>query len=187
MSADRLERDAERAADRLRVVGPRMAARTGPQAQALLDAVRADLQRLADLAADAEGRPRRAVPVLAAHALADQVLVLAHDVAVAAPGTPGERPRPTPPSPSSRSCAPGSERPAARRVRARPACDDHAMSKQLLVGIGLLLVLMGAIWTGQGLGFIGGSFMTGEVLWAVIGPITALAGAALAYRGSRRA
>lgn len=88
MSTDRLERDAERAADRLRVVGPRMAARTGPEAQALLEAVRADLQRLADLAADAEERPRRAVPVLAAHALADQVLVLAHDVAVAAPGTP---------------------------------------------------------------------------------------------------
>lgn len=88
MSTDRLERDAERAADRLRVVGPRMAARTGPEARALLDDVRADLQRLADLAADAEERPRRAVPVLAAHALADQVLVLAHDVAVAAPGTP---------------------------------------------------------------------------------------------------
>jgi hypothetical protein len=88
VSADRLERDAERAADRLRVVGPRMAARTGPEAQALLDAVRADLQRLADLAADVEDRPRRAVPVLGAHALADQVLVLAHDVAVAGPGTP---------------------------------------------------------------------------------------------------
>ena len=76
-----LARDAERTADRLRVVGPRMAARTGDDAAAVLAAVRADLQRLADLAADAEARPRRPVPVLGAHALGDQVLVLAHDVA----------------------------------------------------------------------------------------------------------
>jgi hypothetical protein len=82
-ASERLARDAERAADRLRVVGPRMAARTGEDAAALLDAVRADLQRLADAGADAEGRPRRTVPVLAPHALADQVLVLAHDVATA--------------------------------------------------------------------------------------------------------
>lgn len=81
--AEALARDAERAADRLRVVGPRMAARTGDEAAAVLDAVRADLQRLADLAADAEGRPRRPLPVLRAHALGDQVLVLAHDVAAA--------------------------------------------------------------------------------------------------------
>ncbi len=78
---DRLLREADRAADRLRVVGPRMAARTGDEAAALLDAVRADLQRLADVGADAEQRPHRDVPVLEAHALADQVLVLAHDVA----------------------------------------------------------------------------------------------------------
>jgi hypothetical protein len=60
------------------------------------------------------------------------------------------------------------------------------MSKQLLVGVGLLLVLVGAIWTGQGVGLIGGSFMSGELLWAVIGPLVALAGAGLAYRASRR-
>lgn len=61
------------------------------------------------------------------------------------------------------------------------------MSKSLLVGIGVLLVLVGAIWTGQGLGFVGGSFMTGNLLWAVIGPVVAVAGAVLAYRGSRKA
>jgi hypothetical protein len=60
------------------------------------------------------------------------------------------------------------------------------MSKQLSVGVGLLLVLVGAIWTGQGVGWIGGSFMTGEPVWAVIGPVVAAAGALLAYRGSRR-
>lgn len=60
------------------------------------------------------------------------------------------------------------------------------MTKSLSVGLGLLLVLVGAIWTGQGVGWIGGSFMTGEPLWAVIGPLVAVAGGLLAYRGSRR-
>jgi hypothetical protein len=37
-------------------------------------------QHLADLAADAAGRARRPVPVLAAHGVADQLTVVAHDV-----------------------------------------------------------------------------------------------------------
>jgi hypothetical protein len=73
-------RQLERLADRLRVVGPRLAAREGPQPQAQLAALRSGLQRLADLAADADGHPRRAVPELAAFALADQLLVLGHDL-----------------------------------------------------------------------------------------------------------
>ena len=43
-----------------------------------------------------------------------------------------------------------------------------------------LMVLVGALWTGQGLGWIGGSSMTGESTWAVIGPIVAGLGVALA-------
>jgi hypothetical protein len=70
----------ERVADRLRVVGPRLAGREGPAAENLLGQIRAGLQRLADLAAAADGEPRRPVPVLAAHALGDQVLVLGHDL-----------------------------------------------------------------------------------------------------------
>jgi hypothetical protein len=61
------------------------------------------------------------------------------------------------------------------------------VSRQLLVGIGLFLVVVGAIWVGQGLGLIGGSFMTGEVRWAVIGAVVAAVGAGVAYAGSRRA
>jgi len=76
-----LRREAERVADRLQVVGPRMAARSGPDGEQVLADVRAVLGQLADLAADAERTPRRAVPVLAPHALADQLLVLAHDLA----------------------------------------------------------------------------------------------------------
>lgn len=69
----------ERVADRLRVVGPRLAGREGEEAASRLRQIRAGLQRLADLAADAEGEPRRPVPVLAAHALGDQMLVLGYE------------------------------------------------------------------------------------------------------------
>ena len=70
----------ERLADRLRVVGPRLAGRQGPEAAELLRQIRAGLQELADRAADADGRPRRAVPELTGSALADQALVLGHDL-----------------------------------------------------------------------------------------------------------
>ena len=43
--ADELLRDAERVADRLQVVGPRMAARSGPDAERVLADVHALLSR----------------------------------------------------------------------------------------------------------------------------------------------
>ncbi len=60
------------------------------------------------------------------------------------------------------------------------------MTKQVLVAIGAVLLLMGALWTGQGVGWIGGSPMTGVTLWAVIGPVVALAGLAMIVLGLRR-
>ncbi|MGD9957931.1 hypothetical protein [Nocardioides sp.] len=60
------------------------------------------------------------------------------------------------------------------------------MSKQLLVGIGALLIVVGGLWTGQGMGWIGGSVMTDVTLWAIVGPIVALAGAAMIAAGLRR-
>ena len=53
------------------------------------------------------------------------------------------------------------------------------MNKNLRVGLGGLLVLVGVIWTLQGLGYLAGSVMTGETLWAIVGPMVALAGVAL--------
>lgn len=44
---------------------------------------------------------------------------------------------------------------------------------------GVLLLLLGAVWVGQGLGYIKGSFMTGEMLWFWIGLACAVAGAGL--------
>jgi hypothetical protein len=70
----------ERLADRLRVVGPRLSARQDPAAEELLAIIRDRLQQLADLAADIDGEPRRMVPELAGHALADQALVLGYDL-----------------------------------------------------------------------------------------------------------
>ncbi len=63
-----------------------------------------------------------------------------------------------------------------------------AMNKNLRAGLGVLLVLVGLIWTLQGLGVISGSVMTGATLWAIIGPIVAIFGLWLvvsAVRASR--
>ena len=54
------------------------------------------------------------------------------------------------------------------------------MSRQLRVILGIILVLVGAVWTLQGLGVVGGSAMSGVTLWAIIGPLVILAGLALA-------
>ena len=48
------------------------------------------------------------------------------------------------------------------------------MRKILLVVIGIAAALAGLVWTLQGLGYVGGSFMSGATVWAVIGPETQL-------------
>ena len=52
--------------------------------------------------------------------------------------------------------------------------------------IGAILVLLGAVWIGQGLGYIKGSFMTGQPQWAAIGAVAVVAGIALAALSRRR-
>ena len=37
--------------------------------------------------------------------------------------------------------------------------------------LGLLAVVIGAVWTVQGLGYVSGSVMTDQRIWAVIGPL----------------
>jgi hypothetical protein len=54
------------------------------------------------------------------------------------------------------------------------------LRRALGLSIAGVMVLVGALWTGQGLGWIGGSSMTGEDEWAIIGPIVAGLGVALA-------
>jgi hypothetical protein len=79
-SPDDAERELNRLADRLRVAGPRLAARGTPAAEQTLEQVRLGLQSLADLAAAANDEPAREIPILGPHALADQALVLGHDL-----------------------------------------------------------------------------------------------------------
>ena len=62
------------------------------------------------------------------------------------------------------------------------------MTKALPVALGALMLLVGAVWTLQGLGYLSGSPMTGVAFWALVGPIVAGFGVALmvvGYRGPR--
>lgn len=59
--------------------------------------------------------------------------------------------------------------------------------RALGIALGVLMVLVGALWTGQGLGYIGGSAMTDQTVWAIVGPILAGFGVALVIVGARRA
>ena len=45
--------------------------------------------------------------------------------------------------------------------------------------IGVLAVAAGVLWTLQGLNILGGSVMSGSLLWAFFGPIVGLVGLAL--------
>jgi hypothetical protein len=45
----------------------------------------------------------------------------------------------------------------------------------------LLMVVVGGIWTFQGLGYLDGSSMSGDDTWATIGPIVAGLGVALGF------
>ena len=60
------------------------------------------------------------------------------------------------------------------------------MRKGLLIGLGVLLVLIGAVWTTQGLGYLKGSFMTGDRLWTAIGLLCVGGGLVLAINAIRR-
>ena len=60
------------------------------------------------------------------------------------------------------------------------------MSRPVRIILGVLLLLVGALWTLQGLGYVGGSAMSGVTLWAVIGTIVAVAGLGRALSRPRR-
>jgi hypothetical protein len=59
------------------------------------------------------------------------------------------------------------------------------MSRPVALVLGGILVVIGLIWFFQGIGVLGGSVMSGVVLWAVIGPVVAIAGIALIVRSRR--
>jgi hypothetical protein len=61
-----------------------------------------------------------------------------------------------------------------------------SMIRFLLIVAGLLITVGGVIFALQGVGVIGGSFMSGTTTWAVAGPLIALVGLALVLVGLRR-
>ena len=52
--------------------------------------------------------------------------------------------------------------------------------------VGVLLILTGCVWILQGINVLPGSFMTGQLRWAVYGGIAVLAGVALFITSGRR-
>ncbi|NAZ83910.1 hypothetical protein GTR02_19035 [Kineococcus sp. R8] len=58
--------------------------------------------------------------------------------------------------------------------------------KIAMLVLGVVLALLGVLWFLQGVGVLGGSAMSGNTTWAVVGPIVAIVGIALAVASRRR-
>jgi hypothetical protein len=61
------------------------------------------------------------------------------------------------------------------------------MRSGVLTAVGVIATIAGVIWALQGFGVIGGSFMSGNSVWAIIGPIVAVVGLLITGIGIRRA
>ena len=51
--------------------------------------------------------------------------------------------------------------------------------RQVLSALAIVAIVAGVIFFFQGIGVIGGSFMSGSALWAALGPLIALGGLAM--------
>jgi hypothetical protein len=57
---------------------------------------------------------------------------------------------------------------------------------RLRLMIGILMLLVGVVWIGQGLGYLrSSSFMVDDIRWSVIGAVMVAVGAALAISARR--
>ncbi len=61
------------------------------------------------------------------------------------------------------------------------------MRSGVLTAVGVVLTVAGVIWALQGFGVIGGSFMSGDSVWAIIGPVVAVIGLLITGIAVRRA
>ena len=59
------------------------------------------------------------------------------------------------------------------------------MRKSLLIGFGALVTAAGVVFALQGLGYLGGSSMTGTTLWVILGSLIAVLGLSMAAAGLR--
>jgi hypothetical protein len=58
--------------------------------------------------------------------------------------------------------------------------------KIILTIIGVLLILFGGVWILQGINVLPGSFMTGQIRWAIYGGIAAIVGIVLIVAANRK-
>lgn len=58
--------------------------------------------------------------------------------------------------------------------------------KTAMLVLGVVLVLLGVLWFLQGVDVLGGSAMSGNTVWAVVGPVVAVVGILLAVASRRR-
>ncbi len=58
--------------------------------------------------------------------------------------------------------------------------------KIILSIVGIVLALMGAVWFLQGINILPGSFMTGQIQWAIYGALAILIGIGLLIFANRR-
>ena len=59
------------------------------------------------------------------------------------------------------------------------------MAKPLWVVAGVVLLLLGLLWTLQGFDVLQGSSMSGTTTWSIIGPVVLVVGLVLAAGGLR--
>jgi hypothetical protein len=57
--------------------------------------------------------------------------------------------------------------------------------RYVLLIVGGLMILMGGVWLLQGIGILPGSFMTGQMFWAVMGAVFMAVGGLLVLAGFR--
>lgn len=55
----------------------------------------------------------------------------------------------------------------------------------VLYAVGILLILNGGIWFLQGINILPGSFMTGQIKWAIYGGLCIIGGLAVILAGRR--
>lgn len=60
------------------------------------------------------------------------------------------------------------------------------IARTVLTVVGVIAVLVGAVWVGQGANLIPGSVMTGDRTWLVIGLIIGVGGIVVIVLGLRR-
>ena len=58
---------------------------------------------------------------------------------------------------------------------------------RLRLTVSIVLLLVGLVWIGQGIGLLGGSPMSSQSFWAVIGAVLVVAAAGVAWSARRTA